>query len=125
MGAAHVLVVDDNDLQRAVVADALQGEGFLVTVAASGAEALRAARARAPDLLVLDLMLPDVDGATVLAELRSQPALAGVRVVVTTGVHSPDVRRLLGADAALFKPFGMRELLAAVQRSLAPRSAQG
>jgi CheY-like chemotaxis protein len=115
---AHVLVVDDNDLQRATVADVLESEGYDVTVAASGADAVRAARARAPDVLVLDLMLPDTDGATVLAEIRNDPALARVRVVVTTGIHSPDLRRLLRADAALFKPFGARELVAAVERSL-------
>jgi CheY-like chemotaxis protein len=125
VGSAYVLVVDDNDLQRAVVADALESEGYDVAVAANGAEALRAVRARAPDVLVLDLMLPDTDGATVLQDMRSDPALVGVRVVVTTGVHSPDVRRLLRADAALFKPFGMRELLMAIEESLAPRTAHG
>jgi CheY-like chemotaxis protein len=119
MAGVHVLVVDDNDLQRLVVAEALDSEGYEVTVAANGSDAVRAARARAPDILVLDLMLPDIDGATVLAQIRSDPAAAGVRVVLTTGVHSPDVRRLLRADAALYKPFGMRELIAAVE-AIAP-----
>jgi hypothetical protein len=54
--------------------------------------------------------------------MRSDPALARLRVVVATGVHSPDLRRLLRADAALYKPFGARELVAAVQQSLASRS---
>ncbi len=124
MRAVHVLVVDDNDLQREVVVDALASEGYEVVAAATGAEALRAARARAPDVLVLDLMLPDTDGATVLAELRSDPALESVRVILTTGVHSSDVRRLLRADAALFKPFGMQELLAAIE-ALAVGAAHG
>ncbi len=124
MSAVHVLVVDDNDLQREVVVDALASGGYDVVAAATGAEALRAARARAPDVLVLDLMLPDTDGATVLAELRSDPALESVRVILTTGVHSSDVRRLLRADAALFKPFGMQELLAAIE-ALAIGAAHG
>ena len=122
MGSVRVLVVDDNDLLRDVVSDALSSVGYDVGGAASGEEALRAARARRPDVIVLDLMLPDTDGATVLAELRQDPALAGVRVLVTTGVRAASVRRLPGVDLALFKPFGMRELVSAVE-SLVP--AQG
>jgi DNA-binding response OmpR family regulator len=124
VNAPHILVVDDNDLQRGVVADALESEGFDVAVAATGAEALSAARARPPDLVVLDLLLPDVDGASLLAQMRADPALANVRVVVATGVHSPDVRRLLRADGALFKPFGMRELLLAIREALAGGAAR-
>jgi two-component system OmpR family response regulator len=107
--------VDDNDLQREVLADVLSSEGYDVRVASSGAEALAAARALAPDVVVLDLMLPDTDGATVLATLRSEPSLAAMRVVVTTGLRSPSVRRLPGVDAALFKPFDLRELLTALE----------
>jgi CheY-like chemotaxis protein len=112
--------VDDNDLQRDVLADVLASEGYDVRVAATGAEALAEARRAPPDVVVLDLMLPDTDGATVLASLRSDPALAAMRVVVTTGVRSPSVKRLPGVDAALFKPFELRELLGALE-SLRPR----
>jgi CheY-like chemotaxis protein len=111
---ARILVVDDDDLQREVVADLLESEGYAVQVAATGAEAVAAARASRPDVLVLDLLLPDTDGATVLAWLRDDPGLRDMHVVVTTGVRSASVRRLPGVDAALFKPFGPRELLAAV-----------
>jgi CheY-like chemotaxis protein len=111
---ARVLVVDDNDLQRDVVADVLESEGYQVQVAATGADALASVRATPPEVVVLDLLLPDTDGATVLAALRADPALAALRVLVTTGVHSSSVRRLPGVDAVLFKPFGMRELLDAL-----------
>lgn len=114
MPATRVLVVDDNDLQREVVADVLESEGYAVQVAATGAEALASARAAPPDVLVLDLMLPDTDGASVLAALRELPALHALRVIVATGVHSTSVKRLLGADVALFKPFAMGELLGAL-----------
>jgi two-component system OmpR family response regulator len=120
VGPVRVLVVDDNDLQRDVLADVLASEGYDVRVAATGAEALAEARRAPPDVVVLDLMLPDTDGATVLASLRSDPALAAMRVVVTTGVRSPSVKRLPGVDAALFKPFELRELLGALE-SLRPR----
>lgn len=115
MTSPRVLVVDDNALQRDVVADVLASEGYDVGVAATGAEALAAAVRSPPDILVLDLMLPDTDGATVLAALRAEPSLRALRVVVTTGVRSSSVRRIPGVDAALFKPFGLRELLGALE----------
>ena len=73
-----------------------------------------AARASPPDVVVLDLLLPRLDGASMLAELRGDPRLAAARVLVTTGVQSPHVARLLAPDGTLFKPFGARELVAAV-----------
>ena len=114
MPATRVLVVDDDELQRDVLADVLASEGYAVRVAATGAEALASARAAPPDVLVLDLLLPDMDGASVLASLRQEPALRALRVVIATGLRSPSVKRLLGADAALFKPFALRELLTAI-----------
>ena len=111
---ARVLVVDDDDLQRDVLADVLARAGYAVEVAADGIAALAAVRASAPDVLVLDLLLPGLDGASVLAELRRDPALARVPVVVTIGIQTSHVRRLLGADATLFKPFDVGELLETV-----------
>ena len=108
---ARVLVVDDDDLQRDALADVLSRAGYAVEVAADGIAALEAARARAPNVVVLDLLLPRLDGASVLAELRRDPSLARVAVVVTTGVHTSHLRRLLPADATLFKPLDVRELL--------------
>ncbi|HEX9400476.1 MAG TPA: response regulator [Anaeromyxobacter sp.] len=125
MSPIRVLVVDDNDLQRDVVSDVLSSVGYDVEQAASGAAALDSARARRPDVVVLDLMLPDTDGATVLAEIRADPALAGVRVVVTTGVRASSLRRLPGVDLVLFKPFGMGELLSAIESLAAPTAMQG
>jgi CheY-like chemotaxis protein len=109
-----VLVVDDDEVHREVVAEILASEGYAVEMAASGEAGLAAARATPPDVLVLDLLLPGMDGAAVLQELRRDRLLRGVRVVVTTGVRASHVRRLLKPDAILFKPFGMGELLGAV-----------
>jgi len=122
--AIRVLVVDDNDLQRDLVADLLAGEGYDVATAADGVEGLAAARASPPDVLVLDLVLPRLDGASLLAEVRKDPRLAAARVIVTTGVQSPHVKRLLAPDATLFKPFGARELLGAVGALVPPRAAE-
>lgn len=117
-----ILVVDDDDLQRDLVAGLLAGEGYDVASAACGADALASARERSPDVLVLDLLLPDVDGGTLLARMRSDPALSGVRVVVTTGMRTSHVKQLVRADATLFKPFEFRELVDAVA-TLAPSPA--
>jgi DNA-binding response OmpR family regulator len=119
-------VVDDSDIQREVIADALTAEGYEVSVAADGQEGLAAARDSHPDVLILDLMMPGMDGAALLAEIRSDASFAGMRVVVTTGIHTPHVARLLRPDAILFKPFGPGELVGAVaglvQRGTRPRS---
>lgn len=123
MPRGRVLVVDDNELQREVVADALLGEGYEVAAAASGAEAVAAALETPPDVLILDLLLPDTDGATILGRLRAEPTLVGMRVLVATGVHSSSLRRLLGVEGVLFKPFGLRELLSAIDAALEPTAA--
>ena len=117
--ARRVLVVDDNTAQREIVAEILEGEGYEVAVAQNGIDGLAAARASPPAVVILDLMMPGLDGAAVLRELRADPALAAVRVVVTTGLSTALVTKLLQPDATLFKPFGMRELLAVLDR-LAP-----
>lgn len=120
-GQAHVLVVDDDAVHREVVADILRAEGYEVAIVASGEACLEAVRASPPDVVLLDLMLPGMDGAAVLQELRTDARLAGIRVLLTTGVRTAHLRKLLHPDALLFKPFGMEELVLAVA-GLAPRA---
>ncbi len=119
---ARVLVVDDDPVHREVVADILCGEGYTVELTGSGEAGLAAARATTPDVLLLDLMLPGMDGAAVLEELRQEPRFSRVRVVVTTGVRTAHLRRLLRPDALLFKPFGVDELVLAVAGVATPRA---
>jgi CheY-like chemotaxis protein len=111
----RVLVIDDNEVHRQTVADVLADEGYQVAIAATGEAGLAAARADRPDVLLLDLLMPGMDGASVLEELRRDEALAAVPVVVTTGVQTSHVKRLLHPDAVLFKPFGASELIRAVE----------
>ena len=110
----RVLVVDDDPVQREAVAEILSRHGCVVQQAASGEDCLAAARASRPDVLVLDLLLPGLDGAEVLHQLRRDERLAGTRVVVTTGMRNAHIRRLLRPEAVLFKPFGVDELVLAV-----------
>lgn len=85
LNAAQVLVVEDHDEARKLVEDLLNSEGFDVVTAANGAEALRMLKTMTPDLIVLDLLLPWVNGVEVLSTMRQTPVLTRVPVLVTTG----------------------------------------
>ena len=112
---AHVLVVEDNaDLALGLRMN-LEVEGHRVTVAATGVEGLRLARELRPDLLVLDLMLPDLDGYRVLETLRDEGHELPVLILTARQEERDKVRGFrLGADDYVTKPFGLDELLARV-----------
>jgi two-component system phosphate regulon response regulator PhoB len=121
----RVLVVDDEPDIVALVAYHLAKAGYRVSTAASGSEALAAAREEHPALVVLDLMLPEMSGFEVLEQLRAHEATRGVGVLMLTARREePDrIRGLsLGADDYLTKPFSPQELVlrvAAILRRLA------
>jgi len=119
-----VLVVDDEESIRRAVRRALSSRGFLVEVAADGEEALGAVKTFDPDLVVLDLNLPGIDGLQVCRRVRAWNAVPilvlSVREDETDKVAALD----LGADDYLTKPFGTDELMARV-RALLRRAGQG
>lgn len=118
---AHILVVDDDPEILQLLEYALQREGHVVQVAASGEEALRAVQRAAPDLVVLDVRLPGIDGFTVCERLR---LARSIPILMVTGLigESDKVRGLdVGADDYVTKPFSPAELLARV-RALLRRS---
>jgi len=95
--------------------------GYEVFTAVNGAQALALAEARTPDLIVLDIMLPVVDGFAVCRAIRANPALAATRILMLTarGREHEAARGLaLGANAYMTKPFGTRELMNAVEELL-------
>ena len=111
---ARILVVDDNDDVRQLVAGVLGEEGHKVQIAADGASALEAMRREAPDVLILDIMMPQVDGYTVLKTMTKEDLKRRTKVVVLTAksLEADWVRGYrLGADYYLTKPFTMMELL--------------
>jgi DNA-binding response OmpR family regulator len=113
-----VLVVDDEPKITHVVADYLRTAGFTVTTAADGTAAVAAARARPPDLVVLDLGLPGLDGLDVARELRRGSATP-IIMLTARGEEADRVAGLeLGADDYIVKPFSPRELLARVRAVL-------
>jgi signal transduction histidine kinase/DNA-binding response OmpR family regulator len=101
----NVLVADDDPLIREILRDALEGAGYRVSVAADGLEALEKIEQEPPDYLVLDLVMPKLDGGRLCAHLKSDPRLRSLPVVVLTGVAVEAAHRLstLRADACIAK----------------------
>jgi type II secretory ATPase GspE/PulE/Tfp pilus assembly ATPase PilB-like protein/CheY-like chemotaxis protein len=125
-GAAplKVLLVDDEDSLRKVMKDLLERDGYAVTEARDGVQALDQVDRVGPDIIVLDLNLPGLDGYGVLSHLRSRPATAGIPVIVLTakGDEDNEVRVFeLGADDFLTKPFRARALSARLEAVLGRR----
>jgi len=122
--ACKVLLVDDEDSLRKVMKDLLERDGYEVTEARDGVQALDQVDRVGPDIIVLDLNLPGLDGYGVLSHLRSRPATAGIPVIVLTakGDEDNEVRVFeLGADDFLTKPFRARALSARLEAVLGRR----
>ena len=121
-----ILVVEDEDDIRELLRYNLAKEGYQVTGLASGEEALKAVKATRPDLMVLDLMLPEMDGLEVCRSLKQDPQTRNLPIVMLTakGEEADIVAGLeLGADDYITKPFSLRVLLARLRAVLRRRSA--
>jgi CheY-like chemotaxis protein len=113
MGYRVLIVEDDADLREAIVV-LLTQEGFETEVAGNGEEALEKARAHPPDLIVLDLLMPVMDGWMFRAHQRYDPVLTTIPVVLLTGIPIARLKNV-GAAAALQKPFNPEQLVAAIR----------
>ena len=115
----RVLIVEDNADLAYGLRNNLEIEGYEVEVAADGARGLERARAATPELVILDLMLPELDGFRVLRTLRGEGFTMPVLILTARGEEADKVRGLkLGADDYVTKPFGLLELLARVEALL-------
>ena len=119
--AETILLVDDDAMLRETLALSLRGSGFEVLTAADGLTALAEAQARAPNLVILDLMLPELDGLTVCRTLRQTADMPILMLTARTGELDKIVGLESGADDYLTKPFSVGELLARI-RALLRRS---
>ena len=113
MSRPRVLVVEDDPSIRGLLHVLLDTEGYDVATASDGLAGLAEAEQNVPQLILLDLNMPDLGGLRVLEQLRDDPALSRTRVLVVTGQVEavPVVERLLGDDGVLLKPFAVAELL--------------
>jgi two-component system phosphate regulon response regulator PhoB len=124
---ARVLVIEDSSDLREILRYNLGAAGHEVTLASTGKEGLRLARERLPDIVLIDLMLPDVPGTSVCKQLKSDAATRTMQVIIVSA-KGEEVDRVvgfeLGADDYVVKPFSVRELLlrmqAVMRRSQAP-----
>jgi two-component system response regulator RegX3 len=117
-GASRILLIEDEDTLAEAVSYNLEREGFVLETAGDGSTGLRRFRERPPDLLVLDLMLPEVSGLDVCRAIRAE---SQVPIIILTAKDSEADRVAgleLGADDYVTKPFSMRELVARVRANL-------
>jgi signal transduction histidine kinase/CheY-like chemotaxis protein len=115
-----VLVIDDDATARDLIADYLRQAGFVVITAAGGAEGLKRAKDHHPIAITLDVIMPDIDGWTVLAALRGDPQLADIPVVMATIVDERRQGMTLGAVGYLTKPIDGDKLVEIIRRYGAP-----
>jgi two-component system phosphate regulon response regulator PhoB len=127
MAKESVLVVEDVEEIQELIRYNLSREGYPVQVVATGEEALKLARSARPDLIILDLMLPGIDGLEVCRELRNDPETREIPIVMATakGEEADIVTGLeLGADDYITKPFSPRVLLARIKAVLRRRAGE-
>ncbi len=122
-----ILVVDDEPDIVELIAFNLEAEGYAVITATSGLEALNRARAVLPDLIVLDLMLPEMDGLAVCEILHRLPSTALIPIIMLTAWKT-ELSRMIGlqtgAEEYMTKPFSPRDLVVRVNETLRSREAR-
>ena len=122
---ARILIVDDDPVMRRLTKGALQNDGYVLTEAANGREALELVRRAAPDLVILDFVMPELDGLDVLRVLRADPTTVSLPVLMLTSQADEDSTRAgfeVGATDYLTKPFSSPQLSARVRACLARAS---
>ncbi|HEY4645252.1 MAG TPA: response regulator [Steroidobacteraceae bacterium] len=121
-----VLIVEDNDKNLELVRDILQAKGYGTLEAGTTEDGLRIARAQTPDLILMDIQLPGMNGIEGLTALRAEPVTAGIPVVaITASVMLADREQIMraGFDGFIEKPITVRSLLDVVECALRARSA--
>jgi DNA-binding response OmpR family regulator len=111
MKEGRVLVVDDEPMLRDTLGQTLSAEGYVVDLAVDGETALERIRAARPDAILLDLMMPGMNGRQFLQALRDDDAYKNVPVMIMTAVHGLELSATLGASEVVEKPFNVDDLL--------------
>lgn len=107
----HILLVEDNEDNRDMMQFLLERAGYVVSTASTGLEALSSVRANKPDMILMDLSMPEMDGWTAAQELKKDPALATIPLIAVTAHTLPGDRRKtqdVGFDSYISKPINVR-----------------
>ncbi|HVL64668.1 MAG TPA: response regulator [Actinomycetota bacterium] len=116
----RILIVEDEEAVRELEKFILEQQGYEVVEARDGLEGLTKAEFRRPDLILLDLMMPDVSGGRMFDEMRRHPATAGIPIVVVTG--KPDAHEMfddeIGPENVIMKPFEAEGLLTRIREHI-------
>ena len=123
--AKRILVVEDNDLNRKLFCDVLRSQGYAVEPCADGLEALQRARDFVPNLIIMDIQLPNVSGLDLIEEAKADPVLRSIPMLAVTayaGIGDEERIRDAGADSYLAKPVSIGPFMTAV-RGLVERPA--
>src|SRR5512135_3695956 len=121
MDPISILVIEDDDIVARTIERCLRGGEFRVRLASSGVEGLRAARREVPDLVILDVIMPGMDGYAVCREMRADPQLGDVPILFLTAKTKDEDKIAgftVGADDYLGKPFNVDELILRIRAIL-------
>lgn len=113
----RILVVEDQEDNRVILRDLLQHAGYVVLEAVDGTEGVRMARVERPDLILMDIQMPGVDGYEATRQIKAEPDLAAIPIIAVTSYAlsgDDEKARLAGCDDYVTKPFSPRALLAKV-----------
>ncbi len=117
-----ILIVEDNEKNMKLVRDILRHNGHSTIEAITGGEGVRLAVERRPDLVLMDIQLPDIDGIEALRRIRADPTLDAIAVIAVSASVMPDDKQKIvasGFDAFVTKPINLKQFLETVQRFLA------
>lgn len=121
-----VLIVEDNDKNMKLARDILQAKGYATLEAVNGEDGVRLALAHKPDLVLMDIQLPDINGIEAFARIRANPDTRAIPVVAFTASVTPMDRNRItdaGFDDFIGKPINLKEFLATVKRAVEGRDA--
>jgi two-component system, cell cycle response regulator DivK len=119
--STRILVIDDHEDNRRILHDLLANAGYEVVAAASGKDGVALAETRAPDLILMDIQLPDIDGYEATRRIKGNPTLGRIPIIAVTSyaLSGDDAKAFAaGCDAYIAKPFSPRALLAKVREYL-------
>jgi two-component system, cell cycle response regulator DivK len=119
-----ILIIEDNEKNRKLARDVLQVKGYQTVESETAEEGLKLAREKSPDLVLMDIQLPSMDGITALKQLRADPQTAGIPVIAITAsamTHNRTTLLAEGFDGYQTKPISLKDFLAEIQRVLGLR----